>query len=40
VRSWRSIRRLLWLVAWVFFWLSLWGEVGYARLRNALMNHP
>jgi hypothetical protein len=26
VRSWMSIRRLLWLVAWVFFWLNLWGE--------------
>jgi hypothetical protein len=33
VRSWRSIRRLLWLVAWVFFWLNLWGEDRYQRLR-------
>jgi len=40
VRSWRSIRRLLWLVAWAFFWLNLWGEEGFARLRQALMNHP
>ena len=23
VRSWRSIRRLLWLVAWAFWWLNL-----------------
>jgi hypothetical protein len=26
VRSWRSIRRLLWLVAWSLWWLNLWGE--------------
>jgi hypothetical protein len=39
VRSWRSIRRLLWLVAWAFFWLNLWGEGGFARLREALLNH-
>jgi hypothetical protein len=25
VRSWRGIRRLLWLVAMAFFWLNLWG---------------
>ncbi len=25
VRSWMSIRRLLWLVAWAFWWLNLWG---------------
>jgi hypothetical protein len=40
VRSWRSIRRLLWLVAWVFFWLNLWGEERYDRLRQALLDHP
>ena len=40
VRSWRSIRRLLWLVAWVFFWLNLWGEDRYDRLRMALLDHP
>jgi hypothetical protein len=40
VRSWRAIRRLLWLVAWVFFWLNLWGEERYQRLREALVNHP
>jgi hypothetical protein len=40
VRSWRSIRRLLWLVAVVFFWLNLWGEESYERLRVALINHP
>jgi hypothetical protein len=26
VRSWRSIRRLLWLVAWAFWWLNLGGR--------------
>lgn len=40
VRTWRAIRRLLWLVAVVFFWLNLWGEKRYARLRQALINHP
>lgn len=40
VRSWRSIRRLLWLVAWSFFWLNLWGEERYDRLREALVKHP
>jgi hypothetical protein len=40
VRSWRSLRRLLWLVAWVFFWLNLWGEDRYERLRTALLDHP
>jgi hypothetical protein len=40
VRSWMSIRRLMWLVAWVFFWLNLWGEDRYQRLREALLNHP
>lgn len=40
VRSWRSLRRLLWLVAWTFFWLNLWGEDRYERLREALLNHP
>jgi hypothetical protein len=40
VRSWMSLRRLLWLVAWVFFWLNLWGEDRYERLRDALLDHP
>jgi hypothetical protein len=40
VRSWRSIRRLLWLAAWVFLWLNLWGEDRFGRLREALVNHP
>jgi hypothetical protein len=40
VRSWMSIRRLLWLVAWAFWWLNLWGERPFERLRNAVMNHP
>jgi len=40
VRSWRSIRRLLWLVALAFFWLNLWGEDRFKRLRESLMNHP
>jgi hypothetical protein len=40
VRSWMSLRRLLWLVAWVFFWLNLWGEGRYEWLRRALLDHP
>lgn len=40
VRSWVSIRRLLWLVAWAFWWLNLWGEESFARWREVLMSHP
>lgn len=40
VRSWMSIRRLLWLVAWAFWWLNLWGEDSFERFRVALMDHP
>jgi hypothetical protein len=40
VRSWCAIRRLLWLVAWAFWWLNLWGEGGFERLRIALLGHP
>jgi hypothetical protein len=40
VRSWTSLRRSLWLVAWVFFWLNLWGGEGYKRLREALLDYP
>jgi hypothetical protein len=40
VRSWRSIRRLLWLVAVAFFWLNLWGGERFDRLRAALVHHP
>lgn len=40
VRSWRSIARLLWLVAWAFWWLNLWGEERLAPLREALLAHP
>jgi DDE family transposase len=40
VRSWMSIRRLLWLVAWAFWWLNLWGGGEFDELRNAVMNHP
>ena len=40
VRSWVSIRRLLWLVAWAFWWLNLWGAESFARLRGAVMGHP
>src|SRR5262245_56518966 len=40
VRSWRSIRRLLWLVGVAFFWLNLWGDDRFQRLRQALLNHP
>jgi hypothetical protein len=39
VRSWRSIRRLLWLVGWALGWLNLWGEERFKRLREALMRH-
>jgi Transposase DDE domain len=40
VRSWRSIRRLLVLVGWAFWWLNLWGEEKFERLRQALFDHP
>lgn len=40
VRSWVAIRRLLWLVAWAFWWLNLWGEEPFERLRAALVDHP
>ena len=40
VRTWRAIRRMLWLVGWVFFWLNLWGEDRYGRLLRALIDHP
>jgi hypothetical protein len=40
VRTWRAIRRLLWLVAWAFWWLNLWGEEGYAEWLAALRDHP
>jgi hypothetical protein len=40
VRWWMSIRRLLWLVAWAFFWLNLWGADTFERLCAALMDHP
>ena len=40
VRSWCAIRRLLVLVAWAFWWLNLWGEESFGRLREALVGHP
>lgn len=40
VRSWMSIRRLLWLVAWAFWWLNLWGDKEFHAFREQLMNHP
>ena len=40
VRSWRSIARLVWLVAWAFWWLNLWGTDSYEELREALLAHP
>jgi hypothetical protein len=40
VRSWMSIRRLLWLVAWAFWWLNLWGDERFEPLRTALVRHP
>jgi Transposase DDE domain len=39
VRTWCAIRRLLWLVAWAFWWLNLWGDHRFDTLRRALMNH-
>jgi hypothetical protein len=40
VRTWRAIRRLLTLVAIAFFWLNLWGNDNFGRLREALLDHP
>jgi Transposase DDE domain len=40
VRSWRSIRRLLCLVGWAFWWLNLWGQEGYSAWVEALKDHP
>lgn len=40
VRSWRSIRRLICLVAFAFFWLNLWGEDRFTSLCEALFKHP
>jgi len=40
VRSWRSIRRLICLVAIAFFWLNLWGEDRYHNLCEAFVCHP
>lgn len=40
VRSWMSIRRLVWLVAWAFWWLNLWGDDSFERWRVALIEHP
>ena len=40
VRSWRSIRRLMWFVAVAFYWLNLWGNEGYEKLCDAFINHP
>lgn len=39
VRSWRSIRRLIALVALAFYWLNLWGDEGYQPLRDAFLTH-
>jgi len=40
VRTWRALRRLLWLVGWAFWWLNSWGEKRYESLVEALMKHP
>ena len=40
VQSWRSIRRLIYLVAIAFYWLNLWGQDRFTSLRNAFINHP
>jgi hypothetical protein len=39
VRSWRSIRRLIALVALAFYWLNLWGDDGFQKLREAFLRH-
>jgi hypothetical protein len=39
VRSWRSIRRLICLMALAFFWLSLRGENRNQALRSAFLRH-
>ena len=40
VRSWKALRRLLWLVGWAFWWLNLWGEGNYEELLELLYDHP
>jgi hypothetical protein len=40
VCSWRSIRRLICLVALAFFWLNLRGEDPYQTLRSVFLRHP
>jgi hypothetical protein len=39
VRSWRSIRRLIALVAVAFYWLNLWDEEPFQPLRDAFFQH-
>jgi len=39
VRSWRSIRRLIALVAIAFYWLNLWGDDNFQWLREAFLRH-
>lgn len=39
VRSWRSIRRLIALVALAFYWLNLWGDDRFRPLREAFLCH-
>ena len=39
VRTWMAIRRLLWLVAWAFWWLNLWDDEAFDHLRDLIMNH-
>jgi hypothetical protein len=40
VRTWLALNRLLVLVALAFWWLNLWGEDQFTRMRETLMNHP
>jgi hypothetical protein len=40
VRTWRALRRRLWLVARAFWWRNLWGEERFGRLREALRRRP
>lgn len=35
-----SVGWLLVLVAWVFWWLNLWGEERFDVLRERLLHHP
>lgn len=40
VRSGRSIRRLIYLVVFAFFWPNLWGEDAHQSRRDVFLSHP